>query len=150
MPLDSAFTRALDPAVDASIDSCIDSSIDSERRKRRSSDPLIALHYQLTVARTESELEAIVVADDAGLVVAGAGSWAACEELAAYAPLLEADPVDLSSQVSSRVVDLRREVDVLRVDVGGTSVIVCALGGTERRVSLARAVAGARRILRAA
>ncbi len=127
-----------------------DSALDSDRRKRRSSDPLIALHYQLTVARSESELEAIVVADDAGLVVAGAGSWAACEELAAYAPLLEANPDDLSSQVSSRVVDLRRAVDVLRVDLGGSEVIVCALGGTSREIPLARAVAGARRILRAA
>jgi hypothetical protein len=34
--------------------------------------------------RAEAELEAVVVADGEGLVVAGAGAWAACEELAAF------------------------------------------------------------------
>src|SRR5208282_2231924 len=59
-----------------------------DRRRKRSQDPLIALHYQLAHARQDGELEAIVLADTSGIVVAGAGSWATCEELAAYAPLL--------------------------------------------------------------
>ena len=59
-----------------------------DRRRRRSSDPLVALHYQLSSARTRGDLDAIVVADPSGVVVAGAGSWPLCEELAAYAPLL--------------------------------------------------------------
>ncbi len=29
-----------------------------------------------------------MLADDSGVVVAGAGSWALCEEMAAYAPLV--------------------------------------------------------------
>ena len=65
---------------------------EEDRRQRRSVDPLIALHYHLAQARTQSSLDAIVVADASGVVVAGAGSWAACEELAAYAPLLARAP----------------------------------------------------------
>ena len=37
-----------------------------ERRKKRSHDPLVALHYQLSTARTEGDLETIVLADHAG------------------------------------------------------------------------------------
>jgi len=98
-----------------------------DRRRRRSSDPLVALHYQLTEARARGDLDAIVVADPSGVVVAGAGSWPVCEELAAYAPLLaEGDWASMSSQVSSRVEALRREVDVRLVNVGGQEVLLCA------------------------
>ena len=47
-----------------------------DRRRKRSDDPLVALHYQLAHARSEGRLDAIVVADDTGVVVAGAGAWA--------------------------------------------------------------------------
>src|SRR5215472_11586768 len=59
-----------------------------ERRHQRSNDPLVALHYQLAQAGREGKVDAMVVADDSGVLVAGAGPWASCEELAAYAPLL--------------------------------------------------------------
>ncbi len=59
-----------------------------ERRTRRSEDPLVALHYKLSATRRDCGLEAIVVADADGLVIAGAGAWPLCEEVAAYAPLL--------------------------------------------------------------
>ena len=59
-----------------------------ERRTRRSEDPLVALHYKLSATRRDRGLEAIVVADADGLVIAGAGAWPLCEEVAAYAPLL--------------------------------------------------------------
>lgn len=98
-----------------------------DRRRRRSSDPLVALHYQLTEARARGDLDAIVVADPSGVVVAGAGSWPLCEELAAYAPLLaEGDWASMSSQVSSRVEVLRREVDVRLVKFGGQEVLLCS------------------------
>ncbi len=97
-----------------------------ERRHRRSSDPLVALHYQLSSARTAGDLDAIVVADFSGVVVAGAGSWPVCEELAAYAPLLaDGDWSSQSSSVSSRVEALRREVDVRTVNVAGQDVLLC-------------------------
>lgn len=56
-----------------------------ERRRKRSSDPLVALHYQLSYARLDGAADTLVLADDSGVMVAGSGPWAACEELAAYA-----------------------------------------------------------------
>jgi hypothetical protein len=98
----------------------------ADRRRRRSSDPLVALHYQLSSTRARGDLDAIVVADPSGVVVAGAGSWPVCEELAAYAPLLrDGDWASVSAIVSSRVDDLRREVDVRSVSIGGQEVLLC-------------------------
>ena len=97
-----------------------------ERRRRRSSDPLVALHYQLSSARSAGDLDAIVVADSSGVVVAGAGSWPVCEELAAYAPLLaDGEWASPSTQVSSRVEALRHEVDVRTVSIGDQDVLLC-------------------------
>ncbi|HVY47147.1 MAG TPA: hypothetical protein VHB21_14770, partial [Minicystis sp.] len=69
-----------------------------ERRRRRSHDPVTALHYQLAFTRSEAGLDAVVLVDESGCLVAGAGAWPACEELAAYAPLL-ARPADVQSVV---------------------------------------------------
>ncbi len=59
-----------------------------DRRKRRSNDPLIALHHHLAETRRKASATAVVLADMQGVVVAGAGAWPVCEELAAYAPLV--------------------------------------------------------------
>src|SRR5262245_44971287 len=59
-----------------------------ERRRRRSDDPITALHYQLSSVRAEAQLAALVLIDEGGCLIAGAGAWPLCEELAAYAPLL--------------------------------------------------------------
>jgi hypothetical protein len=119
-----------------------------DRRRKRSADPLIALHYQLAQARHEGSLEAIVIADDAGVVVAGAGAWAVCEELAAYAPLL-AQGVWTEPGLSgeSRVAELRTEVDVQPVQVDGQRVLLCARGGWMRTVAMDKAAEGVARIL---
>jgi hypothetical protein len=99
----------------------------SERRQRRSEDPLVALHYQLSSARARGELAAIVVADVSGVVVAGAGSWPVCEELAAYAPLLaDGAWAEMSAPVSSRVDTLRRDAIVRAMHVGGQEILLCA------------------------
>jgi len=98
-----------------------------ERRRRRSADPLVALHYQLTETRSRGELDAIVVADVSGVVVAGAGSWPVCEELAAYAPLLaEGAWASMSDSVTTRVDSLRRDVEIRSLLVGGQEVLLCA------------------------
>ncbi len=118
----------------------------SERRRRRSKDPLVALHYQLSHARNEASFDTVVVADRAGVVVAGAGSWAACEELAAYAPLLESG----SFGESDRIAELRDRVTMRTVDVGGDTVLLCALASRPRTESadvLGKAAAGITRIL---
>jgi hypothetical protein len=121
-----------------------------ERRQKRSVDPLVALHYQLSYARQDGKLEAIVVADGSGVMVAGAGAWAICEELAAYAPLLADGPDAMSSSTASRVDGLRRQVDVKRVEVDGQEVLLCARGGARRTVFLDQAARGVARILSAA
>lgn len=118
-----------------------------DRRRRRSKDPLVALHYQLSHARTEASFDTVVVADRAGVVVAGAGSWAACEELAAYAPLLESG----SFGESDRIAELRDRVTVRSVDIGGDTVLLCALASRPRSEGpvdvLGRTAAGISRIL---
>lgn len=126
-----------------------------DRRLKRSEDPLVALHYQLTHARSEGRLDAIVVADDSGVVVAGAGAWAVCEELAAYAPLLAqgvwSEPGATGARgASSRVSELRTEVDVQAVDVEGQTVLLCARGGMMRGAAMQRAAVGVARILKRA
>lgn len=115
-----------------------------DRRQRRSSDPLVALHYQLSSTRARGDLDAIVVADLSGVVVAGAGSWPVCEELAAYAPLL-ADGAPMSSPVSSRVEALRREVDVRTVAVDGQEVLLCTR--QKRRIEAIEAIEASNRDL---
>jgi hypothetical protein len=121
-----------------------------ERRRRRSSDPLVALHYQLSHARTLGSLDTIVVADDAGVVVAGSGSWAACEELAALAPFL-ADGQRRDVPPSSRIESLRSETLVRRLRLGSSDVIVCAKGARDdaARGAIDRASEGVCRILAA-
>lgn len=128
-----------------------------DRRRRRSSDPLVALHYQLSSARARIDLEAIVVADASGVVVGGAGAWPVCEELAAYAPLLADEAwARASDPVSSHLEALRREVDVRTVSIGEQEVLLCAR--QKRRpdaaeaiaaneTALAEAASGVRRIL---
>ena len=58
-----------------------------ERRRQRSNDALVALHRLLEAARTREGLKAVAVADESGLLVAGAGHFTRCELLAAEAPM---------------------------------------------------------------
>jgi hypothetical protein len=122
-----------------------------DRRRKRSNDPLVALHYQLSHARSEGHLETIVVADDAGLVVAGAGPWAACEELAAYAPLLvQSGWHEPAKTARSRVDEIREDVGVQPVDVDGQTVLLCARGGKTQPATMDKTARAVARILRKA
>lgn len=58
-----------------------------ERRRQRSNDPLIALTRFLEATRKREGVSALTLADESGLLVAGAGHFAECELLAAEAPL---------------------------------------------------------------
>jgi hypothetical protein len=117
-----------------------------DRRARRSSDPLVALHYQLSQARREALLDTLVVADGSGVVVAGAGSWASCEELAAFAPLMFEGAMQNDARVTIR-----------SVNVGIGRVLLCARATDEsveaksaRELAMKRAEQGISRILQAA
>jgi hypothetical protein len=119
----------------------------NERRRRRSPDPLVALHYQLSQARREAALDTLVVADGSGVVVAGAGSWASCEELAAFAPLMFEGAMSNDERVTIR-----------SVNVGIGRVLLCARVGDgeseeargARELAMKRAEQGITRILQAA
>ncbi len=126
------------PAADAS----------HERRRRRSEDPITALHYQLSFARAEAEFEALVLVDDSGCLVAGAGAWPLCEELAAYAPLLAHPDAIQSDSVSSSLASMARQIEIRTVMIDGVEATICGRGGSAfRTASIARAAAGCLRIL---
>jgi hypothetical protein len=120
----------------------------SDRRRKRSDDPLVALHYQLVQAGREGKVDAMVVADDSGVLVAGAGPWASCEELAAYAPLLaQGQWFEPALDPEGYMAELRTEVDVQRVDTDGQTVFLCARGGWMRAMAMEKAAQGVARIL---
>lgn len=117
-----------------------------ERRRRRSEDPVTALHYQLATVRRDAAMDAVVLADETGCLVAGAGAWPACEELAAYAPLIGRD--GLRSIVSARVALVSAQAAHLAFEIDGQQVWLCGRGGSEgRRAALERARVGISRIL---
>jgi hypothetical protein len=127
-----------------------------ERRQKRSRDPLVALHYQLAHARRRGSLDAIVVADSRGVVVAGAGSWAMCEELAAYAPLLAQaeprllQPARFEEVHATRIDALRTQTSIARFEIDDQELLLCARGGQGKNSDLAATTDGVARILRAA
>ncbi|MGE0326531.1 MAG: hypothetical protein AB7K71_10310 [Polyangiaceae bacterium] len=103
-----------------------------DRRVQRSSDPLVALERLLDEARRQSRGDALLVADDTGLLVAASGYWSHCEELAALAA---ASP---ANDAGGR--------HVRRVRVAGLEVVLCAQGG-DTDAALERAHSGTIRIL---
>jgi hypothetical protein len=121
---------------------------DGERRRRRSDDPITALHYQLSHTRGEGGLDAVVLVDDTGCLVAGAGAWPLCEELAAFAPLIADRSAVGSKAVGTRLAALEPEVFVRSLSLDGGSALLCGRGGDPAPADLiARAADGCRRIL---
>ena len=118
----------------------------AERRKQRSDDTIVALHYQLARAKAEGALDAIVLADASGVVVAGAGAWVVCEELAAYAPLFAAEAGN--DGLPPRVATLREGCEVRAMTAAGQPMLLCALGGKGERARVTDATSnGVVRIL---
>lgn len=117
----------------------------ADRRRARSSDPLIALTRMLDAARSTACLEALAVSDMSGLLVAGSGASQDCDELAAWAPLVAANdtaPARGEVRTSARA-------EVWRIRVDGVDLLLSALGSAEgRAATLHRAAAGCERILR--
>lgn len=114
-----------------------------ERRIRRSQDPYRALCLQLESSRLQGELDAVVVAIDNGLLVAGAGEHSICEALGAVAPLMGSEsfngrlPRALEGQ----------NVDVCTVSLEGETVYVASVGRVAGDEWLQQSVGGVRRIL---
>ncbi|MEO0321495.1 MAG: hypothetical protein AAF447_00920 [Myxococcota bacterium] len=100
-----------------------------DRRHRRSPDRAVALRYQLEACRDRARLEALVVTDDDGMVIAQAGNAGVCEELGAYAPLVQRSPLGM------RLPPMLRggEVAVRALGVDGQALYLAALGGSVAR-----------------
>ena len=119
-----------------------------ERRLCRSADPLLALSRLLDAARRDTRVEAVAVADETGCLVAGAGAWRACEELAAWAPLQLGRATPANDTVPTRIDVLSRRTTVRRLSVDGIEVLLSCQGEAEAaRQALERAAAGCERIL---
>jgi len=119
----------------------------NERRTRRSDDVMTALHYQLAFARHEGGFDALVLADSAGCLVAGAGAWPTCEMLAACAPLLAEPP---SPSVEDALADQPRDLAIEKLMIDGSEVLLCGRGGGSGQLpglAMTRAASGCRRIL---
>ena len=102
-----------------------------ERRIRRSDQRDVALRYQIEHARDQARLEALVLADDQGMPLAGAGDRAVCAELAAMAPLM-------TRSLGMPMPPLLRGADVAvrTLRVHGQALYLASVGGTVARDAL--------------
>ena len=132
-----------------------------ERRAARRANTLSALDELLDAVRRDSDFRALAVADSAGVLVAGSGAFAECEELAAWAPLAarqaaKDDPWksqkwdDPSKSqkwdtVPTRLEVVARKMLVRRLTIDGIEVLLCGHGGQSD--ALRRAAVGCARIL---
>ncbi len=115
-----------------------------ERRARRSEQPGTALRFQLEHTREQGRLEALVLADETGLVVSEAGDPAVCAELAAVAPWMQRSPLGMPMPPLLRGAD----VHVRTVNVHGVSLHLAGIGGSVARDAvIACSMRGVERIL---
>ena len=114
-----------------------------ERRLRRSQDPYRALCLQLEHVRAEGDLDALIVAIDNGLLVAGAGERSVCEALGAVAPLGGSPRFD--GRIPGSLIGQRIEVRTISLE--GERVFVASVGRGTSDEWVARSVGGVRRIL---
>ena len=117
-----------------------------ERRVRRTQDRNAALRFQLEHSRDRGGLEALVLADDQGMVVAAAGDDAVCEELGAIAPLMGRTVMGMPMPPMLR----GGEVAVRPLSLYGQDLfLACVGGGVARDALLSTSMSGVQRILAA-
>jgi hypothetical protein len=126
-----------------------DAPMTNERRSRRSAQTGTALTYQLAACCAEGQIDAMVVADDNGLPLASSGDEVACDEIAARMAVVGSKIDDFSGTLLGE--GIHWQVQMTKVEVEGTELLVCAVGGTAeaRRRQILRGAAGTRRILAA-
>ena len=115
-----------------------------ERRVGRRSDVLGALTDLLDAVRRDGELEALALADVSGVLVAGAGAFERCEELAAMAPILSRARV-ANDTIPTRLDVIARRMEVRRLSIDGIEVLLSASAPAGE--ALRRAAQGCARIL---
>ena len=116
------------------------------RRLRRSSERGQALRYQLENVCQRGRLEALVLADASGIVLADAGDPAVCEELGAMAPLIGRSMLRI---VASPLL-AGADVAVRQICLLGQQLYLASAGGnTARDALLTESLRGIERILSA-
>ncbi len=75
-----------------------------------------------------ARLEAVVLVDDTGCLVAGAGAELLCEELAAFAPLLADRKAVGNAVVGTRLAAIEPDVFVRAVSLDGVPALLCGRG----------------------
>jgi hypothetical protein len=120
-----------------------------ERRRHRATSITLALTYQLDACCKDGSIQAMVVADGDGLQLAASGDAYACDEVAARMVL--AAPRIRSFDGTLLGGGQRWDVQMTKVSVDGSELLVCAVGGSpaQRKRQIARGAAGAMRILAA-
>lgn len=120
-----------------------------ERRRRRANTPGQALEYQLAQCCEDGRIEAMVVADGDGLPLASSGDTHACDEVAARMAIVASRIEEFSGTLLGS--GLAWQVQMLKVQVDGAELLVCAVGGTAeaRKRQITRGAEGAMRILAA-
>ena len=99
----------------------------SERRQKRSEDMATALGLQLVSTAARASFSSLVLAEELGLLVAGAGDETELEEIAAMAPLLAGESRFWQGQVETTAG--HRLITVARVDTAlGTFFLSGAAG----------------------
>jgi hypothetical protein len=120
-----------------------------ERRRRRAKTITLALSYQLDDCCKDGAIQAMVVADGDGLPLAAAGDVYACDEVAARMCHVGSRINEFNGTLLNGA--MRWDVQMQKVQVDGSDLLVCAVGGTaaDRKKQIARGAAGALRILNA-
>lgn len=123
-----------------------------ERRRRRAQIPggtTQALRYQLAACCEDGQIQAMVVADGDGLPLASSGDTFACDEVAARMVLVGPRIKTFDGTLLGD--GHRWDVQMVKVEIEGTELLVCAVGGTAaaRQRQIARGAEGALRILAA-
>ncbi len=115
-----------------------------ERRHRRSDNKTRALEHQLEHTKRRGRLEAVVLADNAGLVLAEAGDPDVCAELGAIAPLYSRTGLPLPLHPLLEGSDLA----VRPMSLWGQDLFLATTGGSAARDALlSHSVQGVQRIL---
>jgi hypothetical protein len=118
-----------------------------DRRRRRATTITEALTYQLDACRRDGKISAMVVADGDGLALAASGDRYACDEVAARMVLVGPRIATFDGVLLGG--GQRWDVQMKKVAVDGSELLVCAVGGSavQRKRQIARGAAGALRIL---
>lgn len=119
--------------------------VHGDRRKRRSASVAVAIELALTSAAARGGLEALLVVDDDGILVARSRCQIDLSMLAAVTPIVGRGQAVPRIKREGQPLDLSVET----IELGGERLYVAALGGRylDRRRELADGVAAAQRIL---